>query len=70
MHYLYEAKGLPTWLSGKASACQCRGHGFNPWVGKIPWREGMAAHCNLLAWEVPHAEGPGGLQSVGSQSRT
>ena len=27
--------GLPRWLSGKESACQCR---FNPWVGKIPWR--------------------------------
>ena len=25
-------------LSGKESACQCRRHGFNPWVGKIPWR--------------------------------
>ena len=23
---------------GKESACQCRDHGFNPWVGKIPWR--------------------------------
>ena len=20
------------------SACQCRRHGFDPWVGKIPWR--------------------------------
>ena len=29
---------LPWWLSGKESACQCRGWGFNPWVGKIPWR--------------------------------
>ena len=27
-----------TWLSGKEPACQCRRHGFNPWVGKIPWR--------------------------------
>ena len=27
----------PKWLSGKESACQCRGCGFNPWVGKIPW---------------------------------
>ena len=26
------------WLSGKESACQCRRHGFNPWIGKIPWR--------------------------------
>ena len=30
--------GLPRWLSGKESACQCRRLGFNPWVGKIPWR--------------------------------
>jgi len=33
--------GLPWWLSGKESACQCRrwrrGR-FDPWVGKIPWR--------------------------------
>ena len=29
--------GLPRWLSGKESACQCRRHGFHPWVGKIPW---------------------------------
>ena len=30
-----------SWLSGKESACQCernKRHGFNPWVGKIPWR--------------------------------
>ena len=33
--------GLPRWLSGKESACQCRRcrrHRFDPWVGKIPWR--------------------------------
>ena len=33
--------GLPWWLSGKESACQCkrcRSHGFNPWVRKILWR--------------------------------
>ena len=29
--------GLPRWLSGKESACQCRRCGFNPWVWKIPW---------------------------------
>ena len=28
----------PRWLSGKESACQCRRHGFHPWVRKIPWR--------------------------------
>ena len=33
---------LPLWLSGEASASQCRRcrrHGFSPWVGKIPWRK-------------------------------
>ena len=29
--------GLPWWLSGKESACQCRRCRFNPWVRKIPW---------------------------------
>ena len=28
--------GLPWWHSGWESACQCRGHGFEPWAGKIP----------------------------------
>ena len=28
--------GLPWWYSGWESACQCRGHGFEPWSGKIP----------------------------------
>ena len=30
---------------GKESACQCRRwkrHGFDPWVGKIPWEKEMA----------------------------
>ena len=32
--------GLPRWLRGKESTCQCRGHKrhtLDPWVGKIPW---------------------------------
>ena len=28
--------GLPWWRSGWESTCQCRGHGFKPWSGKIP----------------------------------
>ena len=28
--------GLPWWRSGWESACQCRGHGFEPRPGKIP----------------------------------
>ena len=37
LHYVY---GLPRWLSGKKSSCQCRRckrHRFDPQVGKIPW---------------------------------
>ena len=30
--------GLPWWLRGKESTCQCRRYGFDPWVVKIPWR--------------------------------
>ena len=34
------SSGLPRWLGGKESTCQCRSckrHGFDPWVRKIPW---------------------------------
>jgi len=27
----------------------------------------MTAHSSILAWEIPWAEEPGGLQSMGSQ---
>ena len=33
--------GLSKWLSGREPTCQYRRHwrrGFNPWMGKIPWR--------------------------------
>ena len=26
------------WLIGKESACKCRRRGFDPLIGKIPWR--------------------------------
>ena len=35
---LAKPKGIPLQLSSKESACQHRRCGFNPWVGKIPWR--------------------------------
>ena len=39
--YLYQyglLDGLPRWLNGRESTCQCRRPGFDLWVGKIPWR--------------------------------
>ena len=35
-----------------------------------PLEEGMAPHSSVLAWRIPQTEEPGGLQSMGSQSRT
>ena len=33
--------GLPWWSTGCESACQCRGHRFYPWSGKIPHAAGQ-----------------------------
>ena len=36
-----ELRGLPRWINGRESTCQCkrhRRHVFDPWVGKMPWR--------------------------------
>ena len=47
------AKGLPWWLSGKESTCQCRRRGFDPWVRKIPLKKEMETHSSIPAWEIP-----------------
>ena len=31
---------------------------------------GVTTHSSILAWRIPWTEEPGGLQSMGSQSRT
>ena len=41
-------------------------------MGSIPDQEDplekeLATHSNILAWEIPGTEEPGGLQSTGSQ---
>ena len=35
-----------------------------------PLEEGLATHSSILAWRIPWTVEPGGLQSIGSQSRT
>ena len=38
---IYSLVGFPGGASHKEPICQCRRHkrpGFDPWVGKIPWR--------------------------------
>ena len=37
---------------------------------KDPLEKEMAIHSSILAWRIPWMEEPGGLQSMGSQSRT
>ena len=39
-------RGLSWCSSGKESACQCRGHGFNPWSRKIPHAVGQLSPSN------------------------
>ena len=36
---------------------QCRRTRFDPWVSKIPWREGMATHSSVLARRIPMDRG-------------
>ena len=59
--------GLPRWLSGKESACQCRetGDKSSIWVGKIPWK-GNGNPLQYSYLENPMEE-PGRPQSIGSQ---
>ena len=37
--------GLPGWLRGKESACQCRRHGFGSWSRKIPHAMEQLSAC-------------------------
>ena len=48
-------EGLPWWLSGQESACQCRGHEFDPWSrNKDPTscRATKPKHHNYWAWAL------------------
>ena len=47
--------GFPRCLSGKESACQSRRCGFDPWVGKIPWRRKWQPTPVLVPGK-PHAQ--------------
>ena len=43
------------------------------WVRSLgqedPLEKGMATHSSIHAWEIPWTKEPGGLQTMGSQSR-
>ena len=56
-----EVKNLP------AMQDTCRRHGIDPWVRKIPWSRKWQPTPVSLPGKIPWTEGPGRLQSVGSQ---
>ena len=44
---------------------------WETWVRSLDWEDPvqkeMATHSSILAWKIPWAEEPGGLQSMGRQ---
>ena len=60
--------GFPCSSVGKESACSARDPGLIPGLGRSLEKE-MATHSSILAWKISWTEKPGGLQSMGSQSR-
>ena len=63
------AVGFLGGLVGKESACNAREQ--ETWIQSLgqedPLKEDMATHSSILAWRIPWAEEPGGLQSTGFQ---
>ena len=59
--------GIPWWLSRSGIRLQCSRPGFNPWVGKIPWRRAWQPTSVFLPGESPWTDEPGRLPAKGSQ---
>ena len=58
--------GFPGGDSGEKPTNQfrrCRSHGFDPWVGKIPWKSVWQSTPIFLSGESPWTEEPGVLYS-------
>ena len=63
MAYLRRKKGFPDGASGKEAACQSRRHkrhGFDPWVGKIPWMRKWQPTSVSLSGESQGQRSPAG----------
>ena len=60
-------EGLTWWLRQWRICLQCGRPGFDPWIGKIPWKTAWQPIPVFLSGESPWTEEPGGLQSMGSQ---
>ena len=60
------SSGFPGGSDGKDPPEQGRRRGFDPWVGKRPWRRNWQP-LQYACLGNPWTEEPGGLQSTGSQ---
>ena len=47
----HDTVGFLGGTSGKEPSCRWRRHGFNPWVGKIPWRRAWQPTPAFLSGE-------------------
>ena len=65
----YSWASLVAQLVKNPPVLQERRRGFDPWVGKIPWRRAWQFTPVFLPAESPWTEEPGRLQSMGSQKR-
>ena len=62
VHYLELANalmksGLPWWLSGNESTCQCKETQVRSLGPEDPLEKEMATHSIILAWEIPRDRG-------------
>ena len=57
--------GFPADASGKESACQCRRHGFEPWIRKIRWRRKRQSTIVFLPGEFHGERSLGGYSPWG-----
>ena len=64
--YSYHFQGFSGGSDSKESACS-EDQEFDPWVGKITLERGKATHSRILAWKIPWAEEPDGLQLMSPQ---
>ena len=55
-----------TFVGWRSQRRRYKRYGFDPWVGKIPWRRVWQPTPVFLSGQSPWTEEPGGLQSTGS----
>ena len=53
--------GLPEWLPGKESACQCKRRRVPSMGHEDPLEKEMATHPSILAWKISWTVEPGRL---------